>query len=156
MTLPTFSAKTKVGMSIVVAAVSFACGRYSVSRAEVKTEVKQNEQDTTKKDEQTHTQTKIVEVKTPDGTQTKTTVITQIKDVDTTERKNSATVTHTDSIPAKVGSVTIQALVGTRFIAPDGVPLYGVAVSKQFVGPVSVGAFGLNNGIAGVSIGVSF
>lgn len=35
-------------------------------------------------------------------------------------------------------------------------PIYGVSVSKQVFGPVTAGAFGLTNGIIGVSLGVSF
>jgi hypothetical protein len=157
MTLPTLSLKTKVIVSVAALAASFAVGRYSVTETPaIKTLIDQKVAQVTQKQEDTHTQTKIVEVKTPDGTDTKTTVISQVKQDETEAVKD--TTTHVDQTvtPTKRSTINISALIGTRFVNPDGVPLYGASFNKEFLGPVTVGVWGLNNGTVGVSLGLDF
>ena len=38
----------------------------------------------------------------------------------------------------------------------DRIPLYGISANKEFIGPITIGAFGLTNGTIGLSIGVNF
>ncbi len=52
--------------------------------------------------------------------------------------------------------VTISGLVATDLSQSIPKPIYGAHVSKEFIGPISIGAFGLTNGIIGLSIGLSF
>jgi hypothetical protein len=34
--------------------------------------------------------------------------------------------------------------------------MYGISVHREFIGPITLGAFGLTNGTVGLSIGVNF
>jgi hypothetical protein len=110
----------------------------------------------TKKDEQTHTQTKIVEVKQPDGTDTKTTIISQVKNDEIEAKKDEQTHVDQTVTPQPKSTMNISVLAGTRLINPDGVPLYGAEFTKQFIGPTRMGVWALNNGTVGVSLGLDF
>lgn len=116
--------------------LAFALGRYS-SPKQVSTSETQTVDNTIK-----HT----VIVKAPDGHEVTTidehTVEHQI------EKKASVII-------SKRNVYNVSALAGTQLT--HGIqPIYGVSVSKEFIGPIVLGAFGLNNGIVGVSIGVNF
>ena len=51
--------------------------------------------------------------------------------------------------------MNISALVGVDL--PNSLkPLYGASFTKQFLGPISIGAWGLTNGTLGVSVGINF
>lgn len=143
--------KTKIIVSIVVMAVAFASGRYSVSNPTVKTHEVVNTDSDTKVNKETHKVTTITEDK--DGK--KTTTITE--DSDTKADKTTDTNKTLDQTvtPQKTGTVNISALAGLSF---DGTfkPAYGASVSKELIGPLIVGAFGLTNGTIGLSLGLNF
>jgi hypothetical protein len=138
-------------VSIVSLLVGAAIGRYSVDTPKiVKTDqiVEQEKKDTT-----THTQTKTEEVKEPTGevkTVTTTDTVTETKTADSKQEKDSAVTT-----PQKHGTLNLSALAGVRIDNPT-IPLYGISVTKEFLGPVTIGLFGMSNGIVGVSIGLNF
>ena len=124
---------------------SFAMGRFSVSTTKQTTDVKQVD-----RDKDTRTQTVVTTVKSPDGTvktvetrDTTTSIKTEIKQVNTTAVKS----------PPKLN---ISALVGNDFSQRSIVPLYGISIQKEVLGPVTVGAFGLTNGTIGISLGLDF
>ena len=148
--------KYVVGCSIVALAGSFACGRYSVSAPAVHTVIDTKIDTRTKEADNTHTQTKIVEVKAKDGTETKTTIIDQVKNDEISKVQDQTQHVDQTVTPPKKGTINVSALVGTRFLSPDGIPLYGASFTKEFIGPVTLGAWGLNNGTIGVSIGFNF
>lgn len=142
--------KYKVITVTALLATSFAFGRYSAPEV-VKKEVTEVESKT--KDSNKHTETTTTETTKPDGTKTTTTTTTMDTEhhtaqVDQTHQIQSVTV-------AKGSALTVSALIGIP-ILPPGVPIYGGQISRPLVGPVSLGLWGLSNGIVGVSIGLSF
>ncbi len=97
-------------------------------------------------------------------TNTTHTVIKTIKDKAGREKTVTEIVskidTKTDTIiskPLESGRKTnISALVGNDFSKSLPKPIYGVSFSREFIGPVTIGAFGFNNGLLGVSVGLNF
>jgi uncharacterized membrane protein YdfJ with MMPL/SSD domain len=156
MTLPALPTKTQLGIGTAVLVVTFALGRYSKSTApEIKTAETTKTQEHDNKDTNTKTHTVTVAVKKPDGeTQTTTTTdTTTIADI--TKTIQSDETKKTDVIPPKANLTNISMLVGDQFTNPL-VPLYGVSVTHQVWGPLTVGAFGFTNSTVGVSVGLSF
>jgi len=153
--------RTQAIIGVVALIVAFALGRYTLP-AKVITEIKtvevEKKVNDTKTDDQKHEKTVIVDVKAPDGTETKTTTITDDTDTKTDSASSDNTnTTKTDSkeVVYNTSKLTIAALAGAN-ISSLSTPLYGGSVSKQILGPISVGVWGLNNGIVGASVGISF
>jgi len=155
MTIPQLSQKTQLIVLGVSCLICFACGRFLAGKAEVKTEQQITENKTVDQDKDTHTHTVTVTTKAKDGT----TQITQTQDSDTIDIKDITSKvqedTKTDTIPPKTNLTNVSALVGNNF-SNVFAPVYGVSITHQVLGPISIGAYGLNNGIVGVSIGVNF
>ena len=149
------SRKTKIIISIVVVATAFASGRYSVQSPKVKTEIQVSQQTQENDVKNTHTKTTITETKKPDGTDTKTTVIDQVANENDTEHQQTNEQLKQTVTPPKLNTLNISVL-GANDFRRGIAPTYGLSVSKQFIGPIRVGAFGLMNGIIGVSIGLDF
>jgi hypothetical protein len=143
--------------------LSFAGGRYSVKSAEVRTEMKEVKKEdsktTTDEDTKTHTETRIVEVKSTDGTDTKTTTIAEVRDTVQDTKRQDIIEAKTDVIqtvtPQKTGTLNFSVVAATT-TSQFGVPVYGASVTKEIMGPVTAGAFFLTNGTIGVSLGMSF
>lgn len=128
--------KYKIVIAISILLLAFAVGRYTAPKS-VSTSETQIVDNTIK-----HTTI----VKTPDGHET-TTI-----DEHTTEHE---TQRQTETIIPKRSTVNISALIGTELT--HGIqPLYGLSVSKEVLGNITAGVYGLNNGILGVSIGLNF
>lgn len=142
---------TKLGLCILALVVAFASGRYSVNQPEVKT----SNQDTKKEviDENKETTKKTTIVKNKDGSET-TTIDETTKDkrTDSTVDKSKSS---SEVIPQNVGTVSVAALLGVD-TQNEWKRVYGASVSKQFIGPISVGLFGLTNGTVGCTIGLNF
>lgn len=152
----TLTSKQKYIIAGVAILVSFATGRFSAQKANVtkiasaQTTVKQDQ------DKNTHTETIITTVKTPDGTVKTVKTIDQIADVKTDTNVSQLSQTKTDIIAPKINILNVSALIGNDFSKGIGFPAYGVSVTKQVLGPVTVGAYGLTTGVIGVSIGLNF
>jgi exopolysaccharide biosynthesis protein len=103
----------------------------------------------------THTQTTITTVKTPDGTVKTVEQINQVADEDT-KVEDTKQVKVDQTITSVKAKNNISALVSNDF--SDGVlkPSYGVSFQRELIGPVTVGAFGLTSGVLGLSIGINF
>lgn len=150
--LPTIqiSTKYKVIGSAAALATAFAFGRYSAPvTPTVKTHEITNTSESMKKDQDTHK--KISITKKPDGT-----VITDITvDTDTKTDANKNTDLKLDQTvtPPKRSTLNVSALGGYDFRKG---PVYGGSVSKEVLGPITIGGFGLTNGTVGVSIGLNF
>ena len=163
MTLPVLDWKYKAVIYGVILIGAFAGGRYSVSAPEIKTEIAEQKKEETitdkKEDVKTHTETKIVEVKTPDGVDTKTTTVAEVKDVLEDTKRNDKVQDDTqikqDIIPPKTNTLNLSVLAATT-TGQFGTPIYGASVTKEIIGPITAGAFFLTNGTVGVSIGMSF
>lgn len=158
--------KYKIGIGVVVVGAAFAVGRFtSPVKTKIVTQIVKDENKTTKEneDKNTHKQTITKEHVNSDGSKDITTTIVEdgnvkkdknIQDDTKTVEKQETTVTKGSS----GAGLTISALVGTNPFVDRHiiVPVYGGLVSKQLLGPLSIGAFGFNSGLIGGSIGVTF
>lgn len=147
------SYKNKIIISVVVLLTTFALGRYSASKPD--TTFNQTTQTDTNKhvDKDTSTHSVATTTKAPDGT-IKTVVITDIvSKKDTTIQKDIKTDT-TATSTSKSDKVTIALLGGLNTITR--LPVYGGSVSKELLGPITIGIWGLNNGTIGMSAGLEF
>ena len=163
--------KTKVIITVISLAVAFAFGRYTTPVKTVEV-IKTVEVDKKTDDKKTDRQkddnsvTTIVEVTHPDGTKEKTTTITHktqdhTKTDESRREEDSKSSETTKETYRSSGRVTISALGGlylpnfpSSLASPQRV--YGIAVSKEVLGPLSIGVFGLNDYTAGISVGLSF
>lgn len=136
--------------------MAFASGRYSIQSPTTK--ITTTTHTTTQQDQvkDTHTQTTITVLKTPDGTVKTTKIIDQVADVKTDTTKVQDKKSLDISIPPKTNTLNISALVANDFSRGLLVPTYGASVTKEILGPITIGGFGLTNGTIGVSIGLNF
>lgn len=159
--------KTKIIISVVAIAVSFATGRYTVPLS-TKSETKTSDTkvvDTNKvvnTDSSDHKKTVTQEVDKPDGTRTVTTVVTDDRSKDTKIDDKSTSVdtklSDTTKEVTRSGSrINISALAGSKItFSSIPKPDYGAMVSKDVIGPINVGIFGFSSGFCGLSVGLSF
>lgn len=152
----TLSSNTKYTIAGVAILAAFAGGRYSVRQPEVKTTEQLQINTLEDKAKDTHIITTVVTVKEPDGSE-KTTKNTEttITAKGTVNSSTTAQIQQTVT-PAKTGTLNVSALVGNDFGVGVLKPVYGVSVSKEILGPITVGAFGLTSGMVGLSIGLNF
>lgn len=104
--------------------------------------------ETTKEVVRTDVQTVIKTVRLPNGQEETTTTV-----VDHTITKDTASKT---AVVVKAPTINVSALVANDFSTGSLKPLYGISVSKELLGPITVGAFGLTNGTIGLSLGINF
>ncbi len=133
---------------VIALVIAFAVGRYTVHKdaVETTTESKQKEVD------KNHTVTTIVIKKQPDGT----TETTQV--IDSTTKNTVNTLVNTsarEEVARQNPVINISLLAGFDYSQPLK-PLYGISASKEILGPMTVGVFGLTNHVVGLSIGVNF
>lgn len=135
---------------IVTLAVGYYIGQKSNSHL-----VQDTKHDTTTDtSKNTHKETKEIEETAPDGTKKKTKIITE--DTNTEKKKTDEIVTHKEeTITQPKKTLHVNALAGLD-TSRAFTPVYGASVSKEFIGPVTLGAFGLTNGTVGISVGVAF
>jgi hypothetical protein len=138
------SDKNKIIGIILAILLSFAVGRYSVTSNKT-TDIVVNKDK--KVEEDTHTKTIIVKEK--DGREVTTIEQDTSTKSDTTTKSENKTVVASNS-----GKLNVSLLGGYDFKQKE--LNYGLSISKQFIGPVTLGAFGMNNGIVGVSVGIDF
>lgn len=153
MTIPVKYQYTAAAVLIVTA---FAFGRYSVNAPTVKTTENITTTDKTTEAKNTHTKTTITEVKRPSGVDTKTTVIDQVANDNTARQDQENLQVQQTVTPPKKDTLNISLLGANDFSRGLLVPTYGLSVTKSVLGPITIGAFGLMNGVVGVSIGLNF
>lgn len=138
--------KTKIILASSAIILSFALGRYSARTASQKQAAISHA--VTKAETHEHKVTTITQDKKGD---TKTIIVED----QTSETAGASTSTVHESTPvSKYHPLNISALAAIDF--HTGLPVYGASVSKEILDPVTVGAWGLNNGTIGVSIGIDF
>lgn len=136
--------RSKYILFVIVIIVSYATGRY-MSPEKVKTEIKTVEVEKTT----TKVEHKIVKIKENKDGSKETVIVTDSRSGATT---NSRSQTETKELINK-GSFNISVLAGSS-IPINGV--LGVSATKNVLGPITVGAWGLTNGTAGLSVGLNF
>jgi hypothetical protein len=130
--------------AVIVVAIAYAAGRYTAPE-KIKTEIKtvEVEKVVTKVQHK-----KVVIRENKDGS--KETVI--ITDTKSDEKGKSNTDIKNKEVTNK-GSFNISVLAGSS-VPINGV--LGVSATKNVLGPITVGAWGLTNGTAGLSVGLNF
>lgn len=139
--------KIKVLVAIIAILAVFAAGRYSVQSI-TKTEIVQIDE---KKKEDIKEDTHTVIVKNPDGTTT-TTIDSH---VDTSRTDTTKT---TDKIVQQTNTrktLNVSLLSSYNLVSPATLD-FGLSISKEVLGPVTVGLWGMKSGIVGVSVGLNF
>lgn len=136
-----------IGVVLLLMGLSYGFGRYmQPAKVETKIVTVQVEK-TTVKDKTTTTTTKK-----PDGT----VIVVENKDVETkTEEKTN---TNSDTVTlAKKQNLHVSALFGIDLDNGLGRDIvYGAHISKDIIGPVSIGLWGMSNRSGGASLGISF
>lgn len=147
-------------------AATFAAGRWSAPE-KIKTETKIVEvekkvsvSDKDKK-EKRHKKTEKKEVTKPDGTKEVITIITDDKTSEQSYKEtqvssNEKTTDEKKEVTKSSSRTHLSALAGIDVTKPSKGLTYGLHVSREILGPISIGIFGFTNGTAGCSIGLSF
>lgn len=139
--------------------------RVETKTVTVEVEKKQEQQKTnTDTDRDRHRETTTTEITKPDGTREVVTHTTddtktdrhtdQVKNTDTESTKNESASTMKE-VTRGSSPVTVSALLGVKLSLSSPV-VYGAAVSRPILGPVTVGAFGMSDATLGVSLGLTF
>lgn len=101
---------------------------------------------TTKEVVRTDIQTVVRTVTRPDGTSDTTTTI-----VDHSIRTDTS-----KNIIVAIPFINVSGLVGNDLSKRGVLPIYGVSINKEIIGPITIGAFGLTSGVIGLSVGLNF
>lgn len=150
------STKYKVIIAALALLVSFAAGRYTVATVtKTETAAKDVNHSVSDADKDVHKVTTVTEQVKPDGTKQITTKTVEdshaTKQIDDSDVKTSDTKTE---VTRGASKINLSALAGIDFNTKSAV--YGASVTKDLLGPINTGAWGLTNGTVGVSIGLSF
>lgn len=92
-------------------------------------------------------------ITTKDPTGKETTKVTEDTVTDTTKTQTDTSKSKVVEVPKKSGH--IAALIGVKAYN-DLQAVYGLSVSKDIAGPLTLGIWGFTDGRIGISIGVSF
>lgn len=152
--------KYKIILSVVALLIAFGFGRFSatsppsIKTAEVlktDTQVKDN------KDIKTHTVT--ITEKEPDGVQ-RTTTTTDTSTVDKETEIQDVQEQKTTEVQNKVRPRNNISLIAAQSL-DIFIPRYGIMASREVLGPVTIGAFGMatasgSGAVLGISVGIDF
>ena len=141
----------------VALVVAFAVGRWSApDKVKIQTVEVEKKTDDKKVAVDDHKVTTIIETDGPNGVKTKKTVISDNSNTQVEDKKtDDLTKTTTKEVDKSTSKITISALAAMNLTKP-GLPTYGASVTRPILGPLTVGVFGLQNGTAGVSVGLTF
>jgi archaellum component FlaD/FlaE len=121
---------------------------------------KKTETSKTDQDKKEHKDVTIVEVTKPDGSKEKRTEVrdstetsTQTNKSDTDQR--STTTEQTKEVTAGGSTLTLSLLGGVYVTSPEET-VYGGAVTHKFIGPLSLGVFGMSNKTGGLVVSLNF
>jgi hypothetical protein len=141
---------------VVIAVVAFGFGRYSVNQPTITQSEQIKEKEVQHVDTKQDVKKVTTIVKKPDGEET--TTITEDSNTDTKDNTNTLTNENlqTKTEAAAHDTLNLSALAGINYQQPQQGLIYGVSVTKELIGPITIGAFGFTNGLVGGSIGISF
>lgn len=157
--------KTKIICAIIGFVASFAFGRY-LAPTKIKIEEhtvtvdKSKDSKSVDTDINKHKETVVKEIVRPDGTKETTTTVTEDTVASRDSKEKSSSDKSTDKTTSKeitrsTGRLNISALASVDTTQPS-TPTYGVAVTRDVIGPISIGVFGFTNKTFGASLGLSF
>lgn len=149
--------KTKAGAIIISLLVAFSFGRYSVNQTpDVKTTENIKTNNKINENKNNHTKTTVVTTKDKDGVEKTITTVDSVTNDQLSQTDKSSTDIKQSVTPPKQSKANISLIAANDFAKGQILPSYGLSVSKEIIGPITIGAFGLNNGTIGVSIGLDF
>jgi hypothetical protein len=156
--------KQKIIITSVALLTAFAVGRYSTpTKVKIVTQTvtveKKVDTTQTNTDSNKHLTTVKTETDLPDGTKT---IVTKTELTDDTKKKTDTKDVTSDTINTTVSKevtrgsspVTLSLLAGAQLTGFT--PVYGGSISKEVLGPITLGAFYLSNTTAGLSVGLTF
>lgn len=135
-----------IAITLLIGIVLGFVGEYYLVKSNKTQETQTSDSETTKSD---HKETTTVTEKSPDGTEKTTTTIVEDKDKTSSKTKTDITVANN-----KLYNISVMG--GYDLGNKDYRQIWGVSASKEFLGHISVGAWGMTNGTAGLSLGVDF
>lgn len=138
-------------ISVVAFAVGGAAGYALAPGKEVTKTVEAEKKTETERDKRK--ETIVVEIQKPDGTKEKTT--RTVEDTKTTRNTESKEATTQAEKPVTRPQVSLAILAGSPVSFPP-TPVYGGYISKEIIGPITVGAWGLSSGVVGLAVGLNF
>jgi hypothetical protein len=152
------STKIKVLLGAAVILTSFAFGRYTTpTKTMIQVKTVETVRTVIQKDTDQAKDTTITEVKKPDGTVTTVTHTTTETKTDTKEaQQDNKDIESTKTVTKGGSTVSLSMLAGINVTSPASGMVYGGMLSKQVLGPIGIGLFGLSNGVGGASIALSF
>lgn len=130
----------------------FYLGRYTAQKPKVESETSKSVDSNTKKTSNKH---KVTVITKDCKTGQEVTTITEDENSITDKNKSSTTTSSEVITPIKPSFLNVSALVGTS-VHTIGIPTYGISVTKQLLGPVTIGAYGMTDGVIGLSLGWNF
>lgn len=159
------SSRSRLLYSVVALVVAFAFGRYTApDRIEIKREIVtvEVENKQTQKDQSIDQNKKTTEIHVtrPDGTTFKKKITQTEKKTDTqlnqTIEREKDTTQRESKVVETSRRLSVSVIAGpdfTNFAAPI---VFGGHISRPFIGPISLGIWGLNSGVGGMSLGLQF
>lgn len=155
------STKVKVIIVIVGLVTAAAVGRWTAPekvRVETKTVEVEKESTKTNIDKDVKKITTTTTTKKPDGTVSTTTVTTS-EDTSKINRDKEDDKTVTSDTVKEVtrssSKLILSAMAGAS-VTSLSTSIYGGSIQKSVLGPITVGAWGMSNGTAGLSLGLLF
>jgi hypothetical protein len=154
--------KTIIIALVTCLGLGYAGGRYSKSDEVIETTKIVNQDDKKNdinKDTTRNTDKVIVIVHKPDGT-TMTTITDKTRtDTHLADKSTDDSKTQTDTFKEVLNNtnkVNVSLLVGTGLSLSSGLtPIYGISLNKNFIGPITIGVWGMSNKTGGFSLGVN-
>lgn len=131
---------------IIIIVIAFYSGRYT---APSKTETKTVEIEVEKIQE--HQDKIVIEKVNKDGSKETITRVITDRNKDTIKGSEETKIVENKKSP-----LNVYAMGGIDITNPANGFIVGAHVSKQLLGPVSIGVFGFSNKTVGVSVGMSF
>jgi F420-0:gamma-glutamyl ligase-like protein len=135
--------------------VGYLAGRFSApERTKVETVTLTKEVQVQDESKRVNQIQRIVETTRPDGTTVKE---TRIKTRAASERIQSKTTEVASKESREIENrrgVNVSALIGLPLTEITKGPVYGASISKPFIGPITLGVWGLTNFTFGLSVGL--
>lgn len=154
--------KQQLAIAAALILVGLLAGRYTKpDRVEIKIEERIVEKVVTKEAKTTNKNKEYVtiEIISPDGTIRREKrlidkgTISYNKEAETNRESEKNITGLVENATAKY---SVRGLFGVDMNKKFEKPIYGIQIDKQFIGPIRLGAFGLDNGTIGVAIGFNF
>jgi hypothetical protein len=148
--------KNKIIIGSFLLLVSFAFGRYSASYMTSKSSSTTTSDTQIEDQSLTKIHTVIVTLEKPNGDKQTTEIIDDNTIKNDKKDEESTNKTQTEKTQGEGNTKYNLSVFAVTSVKKLEEPNYGLEVSKEILGPITMGVFGINNGQIGVSIGINF